>query len=1018
MERYLQQCDFPATRAQILFTNINLSFTHSSRSPILLTYLKIAADVGISRINSEKGLRMKSEICKAYTARLCQGAALFTLSMSLVSVNAFAQTTDSSALNAATAGEVAAPDDIIVTGSRIARPDLASSSPVAVVSAEAIKQTNTVTVEQILASNPQFTAAFGSASNNPGDGSATVDLRGLDEKRTLVLIDGKRAPTYDTTGAVDVNSIPTALLKRVEVLTGGASAVYGSDAVAGVVNFILDDRFEGLRADGSSQITGRGDGALYDLSLTGGLALGDRGNLVVSGGYSKRNGVKFGARKRNSVALDSSDLVSSGGSSNGVPTIFDLADGSQVQITDDGTLTDDVQLYNFTPVNYAQVPFERYNAMALLRYDLTDGIEFYGRANYSRIKVNQTLAPTATAGFTFNIDPANPFLTDDERAVFFGPDASIITPETVDPDDPSSRVGSSTIGIRRRIVETGGRIEINKTKNMQFVGGLRGDIGDSLHWDTFAQYGQSKKSRDFLNDLSYTALTQALDVVAGPDGPQCFDPSGGCVPLNLFTTATIPQSELAFVLRNGREDTKITQFIAGGNLSGDLGFLKSPWADEPAAFSVGVEYRREKGTTAVDANYGSGDLIYYGQGQNISGKYNVKEIYAELKIPIVQDKPFIYALNLEGGFRYSDYSTVGSVYTYKAGGDWSPAEGFRLRGIYQRAVRAPNIYELYSPVVAGTGSLTSDPCAGSEVPSSIAAICIAQGAPASTIGSIQQPISGQINIFTGGNLNLTEEKSDTYTIGVVINPPSMKRLSIAIDYFNIDIKNAITETSPFNTIDQCYNVTQDINSAACQGIVRNTLTGSLSGNTEFGVASVLGNIQSLKTDGIDVTASYLGGEATGFSWGISFSGTYTRNYKKDDTQCAGRFGSACNLEPIAKWKHVANVNFGWKGVNFATRWRYFGTVKQDASRYNPDGSINEDNFLLRHKIGGYSYFDETVSFDINDAFTLRAGVQNVFDKKSPIVGDTVGADPNAGSTFPNTYDVLGRTFFAGASVKF
>jgi len=942
------------------------------------------------------------------------GAAITALSIGMATSSALAQEAATPQITPATETSADAGDNvIIVTGSRIVRPDLVASSPVAVVSAEAIKQNNTVTVEQILATNPQFTAAFGSASNNPGDGSATVDLRGLDQKRTLVLVDSKRAPTYDTQGAVDVNSIPTALIKRVDVLTGGASAVYGSDAVAGVVNFVLDDRFEGIRADGSSQITGRGDGGLYDLSLTGGVALGDRGNLVVSGGYSKRNGVKFGARKRNSVALDSSDLVSSGGSSNGVPTIFDLANGDQVQITPSGVLTDpnDITLYNFTPVNYAQLPFERYNVMALARYDLTDNIEFYGRANYSHISVTQTLAPTATAGFTFNIDPSNPFLTDSERDVFFGPGASIIGLGDVDPDDPSSRVGNSTIGIRRRMVETGGRIEINKTRNMQFVGGLRGDVGETMHWDVFAQYGQSKKSRDFLNDLSYTALIQALDVVNGPNGPQCFDPSGGCVPLNVFNAGTIPQDQLAFVLRNGREDTKITQFIAGGGLSGDLGFLKSPWAEKPAAFSVGVEYRRERGVTLVDDAYGSGDLIYYGQGQNITGKYDVKEVYAELKIPIVQDKPLIYALNLEIGGRYSDYSTVGSVYTYKAGGDWSPAEGFRLRGIYQRAVRAPNLYELYSPVVAGTGSLSNDPCAGPNVPANIAPICIAQGAP--SVGGIPQPISGQINVFTGGNPNLSEEKSDTYTLGFVINPPNMRRLSISVDYFNITIKGAIDETPPFITIDQCYNVSQDINSAACQGIVRNTLTGSLSGNTEFGVASVLGNIAAIKTDGVDVTASYFGGEPGGFTWGISAAGTYTRNYKKtaDPTaaavQCAGRFGSACNLEPIPKWKHVASLNLGWKGVNFVTRWRYFGTVKQD---------IGTD--ILKSKIGAYNYFDETVSFEVNDNFTLRAGVQNVFDKKSPIVGDTVGADANGGSTFPNTYDVMGRTFFAGASVKF
>ncbi|MDB5712979.1 MAG: hypothetical protein JWO15_376 [Sphingomonadales bacterium] len=900
---------------------------------------------------------------------------------------------------------------IIVTGSRIERPDLQAASPVATLSGEALKVTNAVTVEQLLTANPQFVAGNTSASNNPGDGTATVDLRGLGSNRTLVLIDGKRAPSYDTSGSVDVNTIPTALIKRIDVLTGGASAVYGSDAISGVVNFILDDRFEGLRTDLSSQISGRGDASQYDASLTGGVKLGDRGNIVVSGGYSKRAAVRFGDRPRNSNAISSDDLVTSAGSSNTVPTAFELTSGL-VQVQPDGSLSPDVQLYNFTPVNYAQVPLERYNAMALVRYELTDNIEFYGRANYVHSKVDTVLAPTATAGFTFNIDPTNPFLTAGERAAFFAPDATINDGSGV-ADDPTARAGTSAIGIRRRIIETGGRIENHTTKNYQFVGGFRGDIGSSLKWDVFAQYGETKRHEVLKNDLSYTALQQALDVVNGPNGPQCFDPSNGCVPLNLFTTGTIPQSQLAFVLRNAVQDTKTTQFITGGNLSGDLGFLQSPFASHPTAFSVGVEYRRETGATAVDANYASGDLIYYGQGQNIAGKYDVKEIYGEVKIPLVQDRPFFNSLGLEAGFRYSDYSTVGSVYTYKGGGDWAPVEGVRFRGIYQRAVRAPNIFELFSPVVAATGSLNNDPCAGPGVSAAIAAICIAQGAPAGKIGTIAAPISGQINIFTGGNPNLKAEKSDTYTIGVVINPPSLRAFTFSVDYYNIRIANAIDTTPPSITVNQCYNIDQSATSSACSGIVRNVLTGSLSGGTEVGVPSLYGNVAVIKTSGIDVAASYHGGERTGFNYGLSIAGTYTRSYKKQSDpsgpaiECAGRFGSGCNLEPIAKWKHVVDLNLGFSGVTFSTRWRYFGSVKEDAQ-----------TAILVSKIPAFNYFDETASFAINDKFTFRVGVQNMFDKKSPIVGDTVGADANAGSTFPNTYDVIGRTFFAGVSAGF
>ena len=942
-----------------------------------------------------------------------------------------AQTTDTPVQTAAqpatpdnTAGAVG-PEaaDIIVTGSRIARPDLEASSPVAVITGDALKATNAVNVENLLQQNPQFGASSTRSSNNPGDGSATVELRELGSNRNLVLVDGKRLPAYDTSGAVDINTISPALIKRVDVLTGGASAVYGSDAISGVVNFILDDRFVGLRTDASSQITRYSDGATYNASVTGGVKLGDRGNFVISGDYSKRKGVKYGARPHNDTALDSSDLVSSGGSTNGVPTIFDLADSSQVQVQPDGTLSPDLQLYNFTPVNYAQLPFERYSAIALARYEVADGVELYGRGMYSHIKTMTTLAPTATAGFTFNLDPTNPFLTPDEVATFFGPGASIITPDTADPNDPTSRVGNSTVGIRRRIIETGGRVELHRTEQWQFVGGVRGTVGSSYKYDIFAQYAQVKKHEVLENDLSYTALQQALDVVQGPNGPQCFDANAraaGCVPLNVFTTGTIPQNQLAYVLRNALQDTKSTQFVAGANFGGDLTFLQSPFADAPAAFSIGAEYRREKATTSVDANYASGDLIYYGQGQNIAGKYNVKEAYAELKAPLVRDKPFIYALNVEGSFRYSHYSTAGTVYTYSGGGDYSPVEGVKFRGIYERAVRAPSIYELFSPVVAGTGSLSADPCAGPNVSptSTIGQICLSQGAPsvgasATNPNGIAQPISGQINVFTGGNPNLQAEKADTYTVGLVVNPPRMRALTFSVDYFNINIANAIDTVPPFITINQCFNVDQNPTSASCSGIHRNTLTGSLSGNTQFGVPQQLGNVASIKTDGIDVSVGYRGGIKEDFNYALSFAGSWTRHYQKqsDPTapviECAGRFGSACNIEPIAKWKHVFDVNLGYRNFNLLSRWRYFGPVKQD---------VGTD--ILKSRIPSFTYIDEMLNVDINKQFSFRLGVQNLFDKKSPIVGDTVGNDYIAGSTFPNTYDVLGRTYFAGITANF
>ena len=912
----------------------------------------------------------------------------------------------------AAAPEAGAPAEIVVTGSRIARPDLVASSPVAVISAETLRANNTVTLESILQQNPQFVPASGSTSNNPGTGAATVDLRGLGSQRTLVLIDGKRAPNFDTTGAVDINLIPPVLIKRVDVLTGGASAVYGSDSIAGVVNFILDDRFTGLRADASSSITQHGDGAEYDASLTGGLKLGDRGNIVVSGSWAKRDGVYFGDRRRNSQVLDSYDNLAPTGSSNTSPTVFDntfnpASSASYYQLGSNNNLVEDIyQPYNYNPVNYAQLPFQRYTAFGLARYEITDNVEFFGRASYSHSKVRLQLAPTATAGFPFDISPDNPFLTPQQRGLFFS------DPTTLNDD------GTASIGIRRRITETPGRIQNFVNRGYQVLGGLRGSLGSNYNWEVFAQYGQNKRHLDLLNDLSYNALAQAIDAVPTTSGGvACRDPSNGCVPLNLFTTAPISQSALGFVLANGAQDDKTTQFVAGGSLGGDLGFLKSPFADKPAAFSVGVEYRRETGRTAVDARYGSGDLIYYGQGQNISGKYNVKEGYVELKAPLIQDKPFFQALNVEGGFRYSDYSTVGHVYTYKGGGDWSPIEGVRVRGIYQRAVRAPNLYELFSPVVAGTGSLSTDPCAGSGVTagSALGQLCIATGAPASSIGRIPVPIAGQINILSGGNPNLKAEKSDTYTFGVVVNPRQLRGLSFSVDYYHVKIGNAINTFggSEANIVNTCYNVVQNASDPFCQAIHRNTSTGALSGPIQFGVSEQLANIAVIRTDGIDVTAGYQG-HAGKLTYGLSFAGTYVRAYdvQSDPTspfyKCAGRFSSQCNLNPIPHWKHDAELTLGVGSASLLTRWRYIGAVKDDSE---------QDAGLAVSRIKAFNYFDETASVDIGRRMTLRLGVQNLFDKKPPIVGDTIGIDYTAGSTFPNVYDVLGRTFFTSISLK-
>lgn len=943
-------------------------------------------------------------------AQLRCGVAPLILAAALVSPSiAVAQDTPQESQEAQGAGF--GDQVIVVTGTRISRPDLEASSPVTVLNGEDFKATNSSSVESLLAENPQFVPAIASTVNNGNPGVATVDLRGLGENRTLVLVNGKRQVAYDSEGIVDVNAIPVALIKRVDVLTGGASAVYGSDAVSGVVNFILDDRFTGLQVDGSTQITSRGDGGVYDISLTGGVNLGDRGNLVVSGGYTKREIVYQGDRSYADPARFSDDL-SPGGSSTSVPTVidnsFDNTSTPYYQIGAGDNFVPYYQPYNYATPNYLVVPQERYTLTSLVRYELTDAIELFGRGNYMNSKVNSQSAPTGTFGYTFDIFPDNAYLTPQQSGLLFGSPNTIINAD-----------GSTTIGIRRRIVESGGRTTTYDNTAWQIVGGLRGQISN-LDWEVFAQYSQSKRDIAYLNDITYALTAQALDAVNTANGIECRDPSGGCVPLNLFTSAPIPADALGFILTGGQQKDKTTQFVAGGSLSGDLAAITSPWADKPAAFAVGVEYRRESARTAVDDAYASGDLIGYGQGFNLAPyHFDTKEIFAELRVPVIEDKPFFDSLSLEFGYRYSDYSTVGGVHAYKAGGDWSPTQGVRFRGLYQRAVRAPNIYELTAPPVSTIDNLDTDPCAnGAPVGNAtLTALCLGTGAAGSTYGvvNIPGPVAGQINAFEGGNLNLKAEKSDTYTLGVVLTPPQVPGLSVSVDWFDITINNAIDVLggSPQNIVNGCYVVTQDLNSEYCQAITRNALTGSLSGNIQYGVNQAYANSSFLQTKGIDVGVNYARALGNG-RIAFTFNGTWLDTYAKKGadfaptTECAGRFGFACNLAPIPKWKHVAAVTYGVGGVSLMGRWRFIGKVKQDAG-----------TDILVSSLDAVSYFDTTASVDIDKNFTLRLGVENLFDKDPPIVGsDAGGTAYNSANTFPTVYDAIGRTFFASVTAKF
>ncbi len=915
-------------------------------------------------------------------------------------------------------------DEIVVTGSRIQRPDLQSNSPIATISAGALATTNTVTAESYLSTSPQFVPAASGTTNNGNGGTATVDLRGLGSSRTLVLVDGRRMVPSDIGGAVDINAIPTVLIKRVDVLTGGASAVYGADAIAGVVNFVLDDKLVGVRADASSSVTSRGDAPQYNAGIAAGLKFGEGGHFVIAGQYTKRDGVYQSARGYSAQNLDAN--LKPSGSSNATPTVIDIAsgryqinDGSQAGGTDN--FVPFYKPYNFNPANYLQVPLERYNVTALASYQFSPAVEVYARGSYTRSDVTAILAPTATGGFNFAISPTNPYLNATNSALIFG-----------DPNNLNAD-GTANVAIRRRVTETGGRIQ-NFRNNVYFgIAGVRGEILGGFHYDVFAQYGVTRRHQDLLNDLDYNRTAQAINATTGAGGaPVCVNQANGCVPVNLFTSQPISAAALSFITASGTQDNRYTQFVTGGNISGNLNFLQSPFADSPAAIALGAEYRRETGSQAVDANYGSGNLIYYGQGTAVpNASFNVKEVFGELQLPLVTDRPFVRALNLEGGVRYSSYTnntTAGrnrlNAVTWKAGGDWTPVDGLRLRAIYNRATRDPNIKELNSPITqAGTDVLQTDPCANGRPRGNaqLAAICIAQGAPANLVnnGVIQDVIANQTNINAGGNTQLKPETANTLTAGAVFSPRFLPGLNVTVDYYRMQINGYIASDGSQDISDQCFN--NNI-SSYCSMIVRSNITGQLAGSPNAdgrfpGVSELLVNIATLKTRGIDVTADYRFRLGAGNSLTLNMAGTYVDAYSFNPggsatpISCAGKFGNSCaagTINPIPRWKHQAAAILDLGDVSIQERWRYIGPVDADGGT----------KILVQH-IPSYSYFDTTIGFNVSQRYTFRLGVSNMFDVTPPIVGGSAGSSgSNSGNTFPNVYDALGRTFFAGLSLKF
>nr|WP_250893890.1 TonB-dependent receptor [Croceibacterium selenioxidans] len=942
-----------------------------------------------------------------------------------VGQQAIAQDTTTDSGQAATSeGEV-----IIVTGSRLNRPDLDASSPVVAVTAEQLQISGTNTPEEFIRTLPQAVPAIGGNTNNGNPGVATVDLRNLGEERTLVLVDGKRFVPYDSNGVVDLNMIPAALIERVEVLTGGASSVYGSDAIAGVVNFVLKQDFEGLEADGQLGLTQKGDGFERSFSVTMGVNSEDgRGNLVANVGWVKTDAVTQGDRAYSRNVLDSTLSAGGGSSTNAAGTIRGLVSSACLGGTTAGVCTFDtngnlipyvaeIHGFNFNPYNLLQAPQEKWTATALGSYEITDAIEFFGRASFANTRVTTIVAHSGTFNFPFDIrvgdDPSTPeveLANPNLNAQAIG----VLAENDTDGD------GVVRVPIGRRTIEIGTRDSIYENTAYQFVGGFRGEIVEGLSWEAFGQWGRTSRTQTFANDISF-ARTQA----GITDGT-----------VNLFGAGNLTQEAGNAIRLDLQQYDTTSQTVAGGYLTYDLPFALG--GTKTGGLVGGVEYRKEHSTANPDENLIQGNAPGFGSSTPIDAQIEIKEVYGEAKLPIFD------IASIEAGIRYADYQNRDNLTgqgnkfnttSWKIGGDIEPIDGIRLRAMYQRAVRAPNLNEIGQPITPSTGDLTADPCSSFDDDGNpnldaaayaaggpLAQLCLATGVPAAAAAAevVGGPIAGQINNYIGGEISLTPEKSETITAGIVFNPSFLPGFSATVDYYDIKVKNAILQLPEEEIVRLCYFVEQDASSEFCQRIHRNPIDGSLSGGTETGVDATNTNAGFLAAKGIDVTAQYqfdVGADST-LAFGVNATRTLASEFQStelsDVVECEGLVGKVC-LRPVPKWQFVQTTTFESGPAMVQLRWRYIGKLTNDTVAF---GTADAADFAVP-VIGARSYFDLFSSVDVTDNMTFRFGINNLLDKKPPIVGnDYGGTTENSGNTFPATYEPLGRNFFIGANARF
>lgn len=942
-------------------------------------------------------------------------------------------------------GVEAEPETVVVTGSRIATPELASPVPVTIVSTELIQDTGTVNVSDLLRTLPAVGSSVLSGTNSnflvSGQGINSINLRNLGDQRTLVLVNGRRfTPGVPGSSIVDFNMIPTDFIDHIEVITGGASAIYGSDAISGVVNVIYKKDFSGIETHFQGGATSHRDDAKYLASFTAGDSLAEgRGHFMLNLSWDKDEGLKSSQRAISAVddQVTNTAFTKPAYSTFAPQGRFDYSD-AQGNFDKVFTFNPDNSLKNgfanadgFNRNAYRQiaVPLDRGLAALTLDYDLAEKQQLYSEVTYGVTHTHSQIEPFALAsdnaagsvyggasdpitGAAIGVPITNAYF---QTLPQLAPVVSQINAwNTANPDDPIQY-----LQFRKRLLDIADRTSDAKRQTFRTTIGVKGDIPIPLEgwtYDVSGVYGRTTDDDIGTGQANLLNLRFALDSVVQNGQIVCADPVAqalGCVPLNLFGYHSITPAAAAWINAPVTRNATITEQVYSGYVTGPIAHLPAG----PATLVVGTEFRKDQSEEIWDSltNLGlnGGNVL-----PNVTGSFDVREAFTEVQVPILKDLPFAKSLNIDGAFRQADYSTVGSVHAWKTGLQWTPLSMLSFRGVYSQAIRAPNIGELFGGN-SQTFPTISDPCNGVTATSAgqFDTACRAIPGVANAIAKNGSFTYEQVDLQTvtgiiGSNPTLKQEKATTGTLGLVFQPEFLSGFNATVDYYDIRVDGAVSTIPVNDSINQCLLTGSAV---FCNNVIRNPASGKV-----LAVNAINTNVGSIKTAGVDTVLRYLlnlDGTPVGGKLNLSLSETHLLQLEQINFPGAPPTDNRGQLSGLGggfEDRAILTADYQRGPIKFS----WVATYKSAASDTLIQNGIVNARF---NSVPAYVYHDVQAGYKFGSSsryIEAYVGVNNLFNKQPPFLPQGMASTSTGTETDSTDYDVFGRVIYGGISARF